>query len=500
MPHRAAHTPLNVHNPSPRVLFAVAELAPWMKTGGLGEVAATLPAALRAAGVDARILVPAYPGVRAALRARRAIAKVAQPGGAFPPTQVLAGATAAGVPVYAVDCPALYARSGNPYCDVRGRDWPDNHLRFGLLAKIAARIALGLPGIEWAPQLVHCNDWHTGLTPAYLHFAEAAQVRSVFTIHNIAFQGLFPREALGPLALPARAFAMDGVEYHGKLSFMKAGIQYADALTTVSPTHAREIQSEELGFGLGGLLRHRAPRLSGILNGLDTGQWNPATDAHLAQRYDSATLEAKAANKSALQRRLKLAVDDEMPLLGVVSRLTPQKGLDLLIAAAREIMNLPAQLVVLGSGDHALERQFAAMARAHRGRCAAVIGFDEALAHLIEAGADIFVMPSRYDPCGLNQMYSLRYGTPPVVRATGGLADTVVDCNAATLAAGTANGFVFAEATPQALLAALERAVSTWRERARWRQLQLNGMRLDFSWRTSAQRYCDLYRALIAAA
>ena len=471
-----------------------------MKTGGLGEVAATLPAALRAAGVDARILVPAYPAVRAALRAAHATAEVARPGGAFPPAQVLAGTTAAGVPVFAVDCPALYARSGDPYCDVRGRDWPDNHLRFGLLAKVAAGIALGLPGIEWAPQLVHCNDWHTGLAPAYLHFAEAVHVRSVFTIHNIAFQGLFPREALAQLALPPRAFAMDGVEYHGKLSFMKAGIQYADALTTVSPTHAREIQSEELGFGLGGLLRHRAPQLSGILNGLDTELWNPATDVHLAQRYDSATLEAKAANKSALQQRMKLKVDGEIPLLGVVSRLTHQKGLDVLIAAAREVMNLPAQLVVLGSGDHALERQFSAMARTHRGRCAAIIGYDEALAHLIEAGADIFVMPSRYEPCGLNQMYSLRYGTPPVVRATGGLADTVVDCNAATLAAGTANGFVFTEATPQALLAALERAVSTWRNRAQWRELQRNGMRLDFSWQTSAQRYCDLYRALLAKA
>jgi len=470
-----------------------------MKTGGLGEVAETLPAALRAAGVDARILVPAYPGVRAALRAAHAIAEAARPGGAFPPTQVLAGATAAGVPVFAVDCPALYARSGDPYCDALGRDWPDNHLRFGLLAKIAARIALGLPGLEWAPQLVHCNDWHTGLAPAYLHFAAAAKVRSVFTIHNIAFQGLFPRDALEPLALPVQAYAMDGIEYHGKLSFLKAGIQYADALTTVSPTHAREIQGEELGFGLGGLLRQRAPRLSGILNGLDAAQWNPATDVHLAQRYDSATLEAKAANKSALQQRLQLAVNDDMPLLGVVSRLTSQKGLDLLIRTAREVMNLPAQLAVLGSGDKALEQHFAALARTHHGRCAVIIGFDEALAHLIEAGADIFVMPSRYEPCGLNQMYSLRYGTPPAVRATGGLADTVVDCNAATLAAGTANGFVFTEPTPQALLAALERAVGTWRDRARWRDLQRNGMRLDFSWRASAQRYCDLYRTLIAA-
>jgi starch synthase len=500
MPHLAAHTVLIADNLSPRVLFAVAELAPWMKTGGLGEVAATLPAALRAAGVDARILVPAYPGVRAALRATHAMAEVAQPGGKFPPTQVLAGATAAGVPVFAVDCPALYARSGDPYCDVLGRDWPDNHLRFGLLSRIAALIALGLPGLEWTPQLVHCNDWHTALAPAYLHFAGAAKVRSVFTIHNIAYQGIFPRDTLEQLALPARAFTLDGVEYHGMLSFLKAGIQYADALTTVSPTHASEIQGEELGFGLGGLLRQRAPVLSGILNGIDTEQWNPATDAYIAQCYDSGTLEAKAASKSALQRRLKLEVTDDMPLLGVVSRLTEQKGLDLLLATAREVLNLPAQLVVLGSGDKSLERQFAALARTERDRCAAIIGFDEALAHLIEAGADIFVMPSRYEPCGLNQMYSLRYGTPPVVRATGGLADTVVDCDESAFAAGSANGFVFSERTPQALLAALRRAVGTWHDRARWSMLQRNGMRRDFGWRTGAQRYCDLYRALIAAA
>ena len=471
-----------------------------MKTGGLGEVAATLPAALRAAGVDVRVLVPAYRSVREALRGARVVAEVTQPGGAYPPALLLAGATPAGVPVFAVDCPALYARGGDPYCDAAGHDWPDNHLRFGLLSKIAALVALGLPGIEWVPHILHCNDWHTGLGPAYLHFAAVAHVRSVFTIHNIAYQGIFPGDTLDQLALPPRAFAMDGVEFHGKLSFLKSGIQYADALTTVSPTHAREIQGEQLGFGLGGLLHQRAGVLTGILNGFDPGQWNPATDAHLAQRYDGGTLEAKAANKSALQRRLRLPVTDDMPLLGVVSRLTHQKGLDLLLAVAREVRELPAQLAVLGSGDKALERQFSVLARAHPQRCAAVIGFDEALAHLIEAGADIFVMPSRFEPCGLNQMYSLRYGTPPVVRATGGLADTVVDCDETTLAAGTANGFVFTGPTPQGLLAALRRAVIAWRDRARWRQLQRNGMRADFSWRAGAQRYCELYRALVVAA
>ncbi len=470
-----------------------------MKTGGLGEVAATLPAALRALGVDVRVLTPAYPGVREALSAAPVAAAVA-PLGAFPPARLLAGTTPAGVPVYALDCAALYLHGRDPYMDAAGDEWPDNHLRFGLLAKVAAQITLGLRGLEWVPQLVHCNDWHTGLTPAYLHFAAAANVRSLFTIHNIGYQGIFPPDTLNQLALPAQAFAIDGVEYYGKLSFLKAGIQYANALSTVSPTHAREIQNEEFGFGLDGLVRQRAGVLSGILNGFDMEQWNPATDTHLARRYDNGTLEAKAENKSALQRRLKLAPTGRVPLLGVVSRLTHQKGLDLLLAAAREIINLPAQLVVLGSGDEALERQFVALAHAHRDHCAAVVGFDEALAHQIEAGADIFLMPSRYEPCGLNQMYSLRYGTPPVVRATGGLLDTVVDCNGATLAAGTANGFVFTEPTPQALLAALGRATRTWRNRTRWRELQKNGMGLDFSWRRSARSYCALYRTLVGDA
>lgn len=500
MSQASPHGSPGVHAGSPRVLFAVGELAPWTKTGGLGDVAASLSAALRAAGVDARILVPAYPGVRAALRAARVVAQVAQPGGFLPPARLLSGVTPAGVPVFALDCQEFFARRGDPYCDAAGRAWPDNHLRFGLLSKMAALIALGMPGLEWAPQVLHCNDWHTGLAPAYLHFTGAARVRSVLTIHNIAYQGMFPRGTLDELALPPRAFAMDGVEYHGQISFLKAGIQYADVLTTVSPTHAREIRTEELGFGLGGLLRHRAAVLTGILNGIDTAQWDPVTDVHLAQRYHSAKLEAKAANTSALQRRLRLPVTDGMPLLGVVSRLTHQKGLDLLLAVAREIREMPAQLVVLGSGDKAVERQFSVLARKHRDCCAAVIGFDEALAHLIEAGANIFIMPSRYEPCGLNQMYSLHYGTPPVVRATGGLADTVVDCNENTLAAGSANGFVFTQPTPQALLEALGRAVVTWRDRPRWSQLQRNGMGVDFSWNAGARQYRDLYRALITVA
>lgn len=481
-----------------RVMLACAELAPWAKTGGLGDVAAALPAALRALGVDMRVLLPAYPQVAAQLGNTRAIAHTGALPGAYPRAGLLTGVTASGVPVYAVDCPALYARAGDPYHDASGREWPDNHLRFGLLSKVAALIAQDELQIGWTPQILHCNDWHTGLAPAYLHFAQRTTPRSVFTIHNLAYQGLFKPRVLDALALPPDAFSVDGIEFHGRLSFLKAGIQYADALTTVSPAYAREIQQEPDGFGMAGLLHHHRGKLSGILNGIDVELWNPANDTHLAASYDCNRLHAKLANKTALQLRLGLTVTDKLPLLGVVSRFTPQKGLDLLLAIAHDVLALPAQLVVLGSGDRELEHGFSELARENAGTCAAVVGFDDGLAHLIEAGADMFVMPSRYEPCGLNQLYSLRYGTPPVAHATGGLADTVIDYSAAALAAGTANGFTFGNATAQALLAALDRAADTWHDHPTWRELQRNGMSRDHSWRASARRYSDMYRSLVA--
>ena len=480
-----------------RVLFVVSELAPWVKTGGLGEVAATLPVALHALGIDVRLLVPGYPSLLQALPHACAVADFAHLGGVLPRASLRAAETPAGIPLFIVECPRLYARPGGPYHDNKGMEWRDNHLRFGLLSRVAAAIAGGVDEIGWRPAIVHCHDWQTGLAPAYLHYHAPHAARTVCSIHNVAYQGLFPPRTLEELGLPPQAFAIDGVEYHGKLSFLKAGIQYADRLTTVSPTYAREIQTEEFGCGLDGLLRSRAGVLCGILNGIDTQDWNPATDVHLAQPYDGSCLESKVVNKSALQQRVRLPVTDDVPLLGVVSRLTHQKGLDLLLDVAQDVIKQPAQIAVLGTGEKALAAKFTALARTHRERCAAVIGFDEPLAHLIEAGADILVMPSRYEPCGLNQMYSLRYGTPPVVRATGGLADTVVDCNERTVQNGTANGFVFEEPTPAALRKALNRAVATWRDRVAWRKLQRNGMRIDFSWEASALRYRDLYRALI---
>ena len=344
--------------------------------------------------------------------------------------------------------------------------------------------------------MLHCNEWQTGLAPAYLHHASGACAATLLTIHNLGFQGIFGPELVAALGLPPDSFHPDGVEYYGKLSFLKAGLQFADAISTVSPGYALEIQSEPLGFGLQGLLAARKDRLYGILNGIDTDLWNPTTDPLIASHYSADTLGAKAVNKSALRARLGLASTADVPLFAVVSRLTEQKGLDWLLEIAPRLLALPAQLVLLGSGDPELERGFAALAQSHPRAASATMGFDETLAHLIEAGADAFLMPSRFEPCGMNQMYSQRYGTPPIVRATGGLADTVVDCTPATLADGSASGFVFREPSAAALLAAVTRAAGAWRDGATWRALQRNGMARDFGWNASARRYAGIYAEL----
>jgi starch synthase len=479
-----------------KVLFATSEIAPWVKTGGLGDVAAALPPALRRAGCDPRVLVPRYPALRAAFPDARQVARLPSLGGQLAEADLFEAITADGLVFWLLDCHALFDRPGNPYLGPEGRDWLDNHLRFGLLSRIAARLASAATPLDWHPDILHCHDWQTGLAPYYLRHYEGGGAASVQTIHNLAFQGVFSPFALGELGLSADDWHIDGVEYYGHLSFLKAGLRHADALTTVSPTYAREIQTEAEGMGMQGLLQTRAADLVGILNGIDTEAWNPATDPHLAAPYDRGRLDAKAANKRALQREAGLAERTDRPLFGVVSRLTHQKGLDLVAAIGDLLIALPAQLVVLGSGEKALEAEFRDLAARHPGNVAVTIGFDEGLAHRVEAGADIFLMPSRFEPCGLNQMYSLAYGTPPLVRATGGLADTVVDYTETGLAAGTANGFVCHAATAEAILGAAGRALSLWRDMPRWRQLQRNAMAGDFGWAGPARRYLDLYRSL----
>jgi len=478
-----------------RVLFATSEATPLVKTGGLADVSGALPAALRELGVDARVLLPAYRSVRAALPKARACG-VIPPVAGLPAARMLEARTENGVPTYLLDCPPLFNRDGGPYQDASGADWFDNALRFGLLSRAAAALGCASTPLKWHPQVIHCNDWQTGLAAAYLHSADDARAASLITIHNLAFQGIYPASQLSILGLSPATYSIDGLEFHGNISFLKAALSYADAISTVSPTYAIEIQSEPLGFGLQGLLAHRAAALSGILNGIDTDAWDPARDPYIAVQYGPDTLDRKRANKQSLQEYFGLEPDPEVPLVGMVSRFTDQKGIDLVIEAAPRILRLPAQIVLVGTGAPESEDAARMLAARFPSRASAFVGFDEALAHRVEAGADMFLMPSRFEPCGMNQMYSQRYGTPPVVRATGGLADSVVDCSPETLAAGTATGFTFTPASGLALLDTVERAVAAYRDPPTWRALQTNGMARDFSWRASAARYSEIYERI----
>jgi starch synthase len=476
-----------------KILFATSEIAPWVKTGGLGDVAGALPAALRALGHDVRVLVPAYPALLQAFPDATEIARPHWLGGLLPTPGLRQAVAPDGTPLLLLDYRHYFDRPGNPYLGPEGRDWLDNHLRFGLLSRVAAWLGSEASSLDWVPDVVHCNDWQTGLAPAYLAYRAERPAKSLFTLHNLAFQGLFDHASLFELGLPDAAWSMHGVEFYGHLSFLKAGLQHASAISTVSPSYAREIQTDAEGMGMAGLLRHRADDLTGILNGIDTRDWDPTRDRHLAKHYGPRRIEDKAINKAKLQEEVGLEVRADLPLFAVVSRLTEQKGLDLFLDVAAKTIDLPAQIVVLGSGAHALEHGWNSFAQRHPGRCAVRIGFDEGFAHRIEAGADIFVMPSRFEPCGLNQLYSLRYGTPPVVRATGGLADTVID--AADEKHG--NGFVFGPATATALLDALRRATDAFRDPLLWRRLQRHGMARDSSWAEAASHYVALYQKLL---
>ncbi len=474
-----------------KVLFATSEAAPLIKTGGLADVSGALPAALRAIGVDVRVLVPGYNQVIAQLAQHQVEAEFdVLPG--YPAARLLSGVMPNRVPLYVLDCPPLFQREGSPYQNAAGKDWVDNAHRFGMLSKVAALLGSNASPLAWHPDLVHCNDWQTGLTPAYLHFAQGG-VPSVITIHNLAFQGIFAATTVQELDLPASSFSIDGVEFHGSMSFLKAGLFYADHITTVSPNYAKEIQQEVLGSGMQGLLTTRHDDLTGILNGIDTDEWDPASDPYLAKQYSSAHMSGKAANKESLQSRFGLNLEPDVPLLGVVSRFTEQKGLDLLLEIAPLLTGLPVQLAMLGSGDAQMQKTARDLSHLFPGKIGVHIGFSEELSHQIEAGADMFVMPSRFEPCGLNQFYSQRYGTPPIVHATGGLADSVVDCTAATLRDGTASGFMFDGMTADNLLATIRRAADLYHARNKWKALCKNCMAKDLSWESSAKAYRAVY-------
>jgi len=472
------------------ILFATPECAPVVKTGGLGDVSAALPHALRELGIDARVLLPGYPSVLAA-------AAGAPDAGSFEvfghKVRILDARLPSGVPLLVVDCPALYARGGGPYQADDGDDWDDNALRFGVFSKVASVLGSGESPMQWRPDVVHCNDWPTALAPVYMRFDAGRQASSLITIHNLAFQGLFAAEKLAGLALPGVAMSMDGMEFYGRMSFLKGALVYADAINTVSPTYAREIQGETLGFGMDGVLRYRSDRLYGVLNGIDTALWNPLDDPHIASKYGPLTLERKAANTKALRQRMGLDNSDK-PLAAMVSRLTDQKGIDLVASSADRLIEAGVQVAVVGTGDRALMEQLHIAQERHPGDFAMVIAFDEALAHLVEAGADMFLMPSRFEPCGMNQMYSQRYGTPPVANSTGGLADTIVDDSDES----RQTGFLMREATADALVEAVQRAVAAIQDPKRWRAIQLHGMSKDFGWGPAARKYREIYKKLVS--
>jgi len=482
-----------------RIAMISSECEPYAKTGGLADVAGSLPAALMHAGVDARVLVPGYKQVMEGVKSKGRLAAFPALGD-MPASQILAGKLPSGVPLMIVDCPRLYDRPGGPYQDSSGADWPDNAVRFGLLSYVGAVLSGAASPISWRPRLIHCNDWQTGLAPAYLHFMPGDKARSLMTIHNLAYQGVFPPTTGSRLGLPPSSFAPDGVEYYGNMSFLKAGLYYADHITTVSPNYAQEIQTPEFGYGLDGLLRHRAAALRGILNGIDPREWNPARDAHIAQPYSAGRLAGKAAGKAALQADAGLPAAPGVLLAGVVSRLVTQKGLDLLLEALPALLELPLQLALIGTGEPRFEQALQELARQHPDRLAVRIGYDEVHAHRLIAGADLFLMPSRFEPCGLTQLYSLRYGTVPLVHRVGGLADTVVDADDAALADGRATGIVFDAPNSATLLHAVTRALGLYRNKRRWRQMMQTGMKQDFSWQHSAADYQRLYDELVPPA
>jgi starch synthase len=475
-----------------KLLSVASEIFPLVKTGGLADVVGALPGALSREYVQAATLAPGYPGLLAKLDSAEPVHRYEE---LFGGTARVLAAKAGDLDLFVLDAPHLFERLGNIYLGPDGLDWPDNAQRFAALARVGADIGKGAV-TNFDPDVVHAHDWQAALTPAYLHYDGARGPATVVTIHNLAFQGHFPAELLGPLGLPPESFNIDGVEYFGGISFLKAGLQFADRITTVSPTYAREIMTPISGMALDGLLRKRADVVEGIVNGIDVDVWNPENDAHLPHPYNALRLDARARNKTALQRRMDLEPRGDAPLFGVVTRISSQKGLDLVLDALPALLAAGGQLALLGSGDPVLQNAFAEAARTHPGAVGCVFLYDEEIAHLTQAGSDFILVPSRFEPCGLTQLCALRYGAIPIVARVGGLADTVIDANEAALTAGVATGLQFAPPAPDPFTSALERAGRLYRDSATMRRLRLNGMHADVSWRLPAKRYAALYREI----
>jgi starch synthase len=484
-----------------RVLSIASEIYPLVKFGELADVTGALPIALKAEGIEVRTVVPGYPNVMNSLAQVEGVIHLPD---FFGGQARLLRATSCELGLFVLDAPHLFARAGNPYLRPDGVDWPDNALRFAALGRIAADIGLG--GVpSFVPDVVHAHDWPAALALAYLCYSNRRRPATVMTVHNLAYQGVFPRELLATIGLPPESFTIHGVEYYGKIGFLKAGLYFADRITTVSPTYAREILSDEGGMGLGGLLRQRSCDLGGILNGVDISVWDPATDPHIPGCFyvdmpgscESDVFENRAINKAALQQRLGLQVAPNAFLLGFIGRLSRQRGADLLLESVQTIRNEGMQLAVLGNGDCALQGRYRAVAQANPEQVSVTIGHDEGLAHLIQSGVDALVVPSRFEPCGLTQLCALRYGTVPIVSRVGGLDDTVVDVVDSAVTGIGPTGFKFGPVVPENLAAALQRACATFHDVAAWRRIQRNGMSTDVSWRNSARRYASLFSGLV---
>ena len=476
-----------------RVLSVASEAYPLVKTGGLADVVGALPAALAPHGVETTTLLPGYPAVLKTLGRAKVVHR--WPALLGTPARLLAGKIA-GHPLLVLEAPELFTRDGGPYAAPSGRDWDDNWRRFAALARAGADLASGVVAGR-TYDVLHAHDWQAGLAPAYLRYAPGPGpvAKSVVTVHNIAFQGRYDAAIFPELGLPAAAFAIDGVEYYGGVGFLKGGLESADAITTVSPTYAQEIRAPEFGMGLEGLIAARGDRVSGIVNGIDPAVWHPETDAALAQRYTAKTLARRTANKRAVEKAFGLERGDG-PLFCVISRLTWQKGMDVLADCIDAIVAQGGRLAVLGSGDVALEQAFYLAGERHPGHVGVRIGYDEPLSHLLQGGSDAILIPSRFEPCGLTQLYGLAYGCVPVVARTGGLADTVIDANVAALSAGVATGVMFAPVSHACLIGAISRTIALHREPERWSAMQRRGMRMDFSWAASGEAYARLYGGL----
>ena len=477
-----------------RVLHVAAEIFPLVKTGGLADVVAALPVALAEQGADVRLLLPGLPAVMEAVQGARTVIDIGACFGALRVRLLLARMPGTQMPVYVVDAPYLFRRGGSPYQDNLGEEWPDNLQRFALLGWVAAHLAAEDADPAWSPDILHAHDWHAAMACAYVAEHLPTRAGTIFTVHNLAFQGLFPMHDWAMLKLASRFMSPAGLEYHGQLSFMKAGLKFANRVTTVSPNYAREIATHEFGCGLDGVIRSRGDAVSGIINGIDSAVWNPANDPAIAQRYDAERLAGKRVCRKALQAELGLQPDDKALLLAIVSRLTEQKGLDLLLAALPELLAKGAQLAVQGTGEPALEAAFRMAQAAHPGRIHVHIGYDEARAHRLVAGADAIAVPSRFEPCGLTQLYGLRYGTLPIVRRVGGLADTVQDDTGVSDQAST--GFTFDAATPAAFAGAVSRATAALAQPARWQAIMRRAMARPLSWHGPARDYLALYESV----